>query len=204
VTGALSAAVERAQRLGFLGPGPVEDHLRHARSLARLVGPAPSAFLDLGSGGGLPGLVLALDWPTARAVLLDAHQRRGTHLAGACEELGIADRVSVVVDRAEHAAHDPRWRGQFPLVVARAFGPPAVTAECAVGFLAPDGTLVVSEPPGGDPRRWDEEGLRELGLGVPDVVTGDAASAARLRLEHPPADRWPRRTGVPSRRPLWR
>jgi len=204
MTGALGAAAARAQRLGFLGPGPVEEHVRHARSLARLAGPAPSAFLDLGSGGGLPGLVLALDWPAARAVLLDAHQRRGAHLEAACEELGIADRVSVVVDRAEHAAHDTRWRGQFPLVVARAFGAPAVTAECAVGFLAPGGTLLVSEPPGGDPRRWSEAGLRRLGLGSPDVVTGDGASAVRLRLEHPPADRWPRRTGVPSHRPLWR
>lgn len=168
------------------------------------MGQAPASFLDLGSGGGVPGLVLATEWPAAEGVLLDAGRRRGAHLQSACAELDLVGRVTVVVDRAETAARDDRWRGRFRLVVARGFGPPAVTAECAVGFLAVGGELVVSEPPGGDLGRWDEAGLRQLGFAAPELVTGLGVSMVRLRLRHPVDARWPRRTGVPRRRPLWR
>jgi 16S rRNA (guanine527-N7)-methyltransferase len=203
VPSALTAALERAQRLGLLGPGPVAAHVEHAEALAQLVDP-PASFLDLGSGGGIPGLVLALRWPVAQAALLDSAQRRAEHLQAACAELGLVGRVSVIAARAEDAARDERWRGAFELVVARSFGPPAVTAECAVGFLAAGGSLVVSEPPGGAPGRWDPAGLSELGLGGPEIVTAGQASCAVFTLAEAAAMRWPRRTGVPERRPLWR
>ena len=202
--GGLPAVLTRAQERGLLGPGPVDEQLEHARRLAELIGPPPSSFLDLGSGAGIPGLVLALAWPTATGVLLDSGRRRGDHLRAACAELGLADRVAVVVARAEEAAHRPEWRGRLALVVARGFGRPAVTAECAVGFLEAGGELVVSEPPGGAPERWDRAGLARLGLGAPEVRSAGGASIARLRLERAPGREWPRRTGVPARRPLWR
>jgi len=202
VPAGLRVALERAQRLGLLGPGPVEAHVEHAEALAELIPPPPS-FLDLGSGGGIPGLILALRWPDARGALLDAGQRRADHLRTACAELGLGDRLAVIHARAEEAAHDDRWREAFDLVVARSFGPPAVTAECAVGFLSVGGSVVVSEPPGGQPSRWDPAGLAELGLLGPEMIGSGRASAAVLRLEVPVAARWPRRTGVPERRPLW-
>ena len=204
MAGGLPAALARAQLLGFLGPGSLEDQLRHADAFIDLIGPSTDSFLDLGAGGGLPGLALALAWPAARGVLLDSNQRRGTHLETACADLGIGDRVDVVVARAEDAAHDARWRGGFPLVVARAFGPPAVTAECGAGFLAAGGRLAVSEPPGGDATRWPAEGLARLGLAGPEVLAGRGASVAVLRRVREPEPRWPRRRGLPARRPLWR
>ncbi|HEV2308951.1 MAG TPA: RsmG family class I SAM-dependent methyltransferase [Acidimicrobiia bacterium] len=204
MAGGLRAALERAQRLGFLGPGPLDEQLAHADAFIALLGSPSDSFLDLGSGGGLPGLALALAWPAAHGMLLDANHRRGAHLERACAELGIADRVDVLVGRAEDAAHDTRWRGEFPLVVARAFGPPAVTAECAVGFLRPGGRVAVSEPPGGDPSRWPAEGLARLGLVGPEILAGPEASIAVLRRADALEPRWPRRQGVPGRRPLWR
>jgi 16S rRNA (guanine527-N7)-methyltransferase len=137
-------------------------------------------------------------------VLLDAGRRRGEHLQEACGELGLTDRVAVVVARAEEAGRDVRWRGSVDLVVARAFGSPAATAECAVGFLRPGGRLVVSEPPGGDPGRWDPAGLAKLGLVGPEIHRGDGATAATFGLPRAADERWPRRTGVPAHRPLWR
>jgi hypothetical protein len=107
----------------------------------------PVRALDLGSGGGLPGLVLVSAWPTTDWCLLDANQRRTEFLQEAVDELGLAGRVTVRRGRAEDLAHDPSLRGTFDLVVARSFGKPAVTAECAAGFLAVGGSLVVSEPP---------------------------------------------------------
>jgi 16S rRNA (guanine527-N7)-methyltransferase len=169
-----------------------------------LLGPPSGSFLDLGSGGGLPGLVLALRWPEARGVLLDAGRRRGEHLEAACRELGLADRVAVVVARAEDAGRNRDWRGSVELVVARGFGAPAVTAESAVAFLRPGGRLVVSEPPGGDPSRWDPAGLGRLGLEGPEILRGEGATAAAFAFPAAADERWPRRTGVPAHRPLWR
>ncbi len=162
------------------------------------------SFLDLGSGAGLPGLVLALRWPEARGLLLDAGSRRGEHLQEACRELGLTDRVAVVVARAEEAGRDARWRGSVELVVARGFGSPAATAECAVGFLRPGGRLAVSEPPGGDPSRWDPAGLARLGLVGPEILRGHGATAATFVLPGEAGESRAPRSGGPAPRPLWR
>ena len=58
--------LEESRARGLLGPGPVDGQIGHARTLAELIGTPPRSFLDLGSGGGIPGLVLAEAWPDAR------------------------------------------------------------------------------------------------------------------------------------------
>jgi 16S rRNA (guanine527-N7)-methyltransferase len=200
----LRAALTRARDLGFLGPGPLEDHVEHALGLAQLIGGPPPTFLDLGAGGGIPGLVLADAWPGATGALLEVGARRAAHLRRAIGELGLGGRLTVIEARAEEAGRCPRWREEFDLVVARAFGPPAVTAECGAAFLRVGGELVVSEPPGGATARWDEAGLARLGLGPAQVRAKAQTSVARMAKLGPVDERWPRRTGVPAHRPLWR
>jgi 16S rRNA (guanine527-N7)-methyltransferase len=201
----LTAQLEDARRRGMLGPGPVEAHVDHAEGLAAAVAlDFHGRFLDLGSGGGVPGLILLALWSTATAVLLDARRRRCSFLESAVRALDLADRVSVACGRAEELARDQELRGVFELVVARGFGAPATTAECAVGFLERGGRLAVSEPPGKPERtRWPKEGLAELGLLGPEVRGSEGARVAVLTSAGPPGDRWPRRVGVPGRRPLW-
>jgi 16S rRNA (guanine527-N7)-methyltransferase len=143
-------------------------------------------------------------WPTATGVLLDARRRRCSFLESGVEALDLADRVSVACGRAEELGRDQEFRGGFELVVARGFGAPATTAECAVGFLERGGRLAVSEPPGEpDPTRWPKEGLAELGLLGPEVRGSEGARVAVLTSAEQPGERWPRRVGVPWRRPLW-
>jgi 16S rRNA (guanine527-N7)-methyltransferase len=136
--------------------------------------------------------------------LLDSQRRRCRFLEDALLELGLGDRGRVACGRAEELARDPEHRGAYDLVVARGFGAPAVTAECAVGFLKAGGRLLVSEPPGetsGD--RWPVTGLAQLGLQGPEVVGDDTAHVAVLILAEPASDDWPRRDGMPAKRPLW-
>jgi 16S rRNA (guanine527-N7)-methyltransferase len=150
--------------------------------------------------------VVATARPEVELTLLEARQRACRFLREAVADLGLA-KVTVVEARAEGAARRPDLRETFDAVVARSFGPPAVTAECAVGFLRPGGRFVVSEPPGeeqgrGSGSRWPEEGLDDLGLGAPVPGGGPAGSfvvMAKLRTD----DRWPRRVGIPAKRPLW-
>ncbi len=97
-------------------------------------------------------------------------------------------------------AHDPSLRGQFDLVVARSFGKPAVTAECAAGFLHVGGFLVVSEPPDvTDETRWEPEGLAELGL----EDSGQQVGCQVMRAVSLCPERFPRRVGIPAKRPLF-
>ena len=197
--------LEAARRQGMLGPGPVDAQVGHAEAMAAAIeADFGGRFLDLGAGGGVPGLVLLEVWPAATAVLLEAHGRRCAFLDHALRELDLDGRGSVACGRAEDLARDAEFRGAFELVVARGFAGPATTAECAVGFLAPGGRLAVSEPPGtrgGD--RWPKDGLAELGLIGPEVRRGNGAGVAVLRARGPAPDRWPRRVGLPGRRPLW-
>ena len=162
--------LSRARRLGFLGAAPVDSQLARAEAFAMAAAAVdaapPERALDLGSGGGLPGLVLAALWAESSWVLLDAGERRTAFLTEAVTELGWPDRVEVRRERAERAGHDPELRGRHDLVVARSFGPPAVTAECAAPLLTVGGWLLVSEPPDAadTAERWDDAGLDRLGL----------------------------------------
>jgi 16S rRNA (guanine527-N7)-methyltransferase len=174
--------------------------VEHGRAL--LAGlPEAGRVLDLGSGGGLPGLVVAMFRPELELTLLEARQRPCRFLREALEVLGRTG-VTVVEARAEEAARRADLRETFDAVVARSFGPPAVTAECAVGFLRAAGRLVVSEPPGEEASRWPTEGLEQLGFGSLSRGSepgGSFAVLEKLRND----DRWPRRVGIPAKRPLW-
>ena len=159
--------------------------------------------LDLGSGGGVPGLVLAKARPHAEWVLLDASARRTAFLVRAVAALGLAPRVQVVTGRAEELARREDHRASYQLVVARSFAGPAVVAECAAPLLTVGGTLVVSEPPdrqGG--ARWPEDGLHPLGLQLA-VTTSTPPQFVRLRQVQRCPERFPRRVGIPTKRPLW-
>lgn len=206
------AALEDAKAHGFLGESAIGSHVAHSLGFATaaeaVLGGAPATFLDLGSGGGVPGLVLADRWPSSAVVLLDAHRRRAEALMRAVGRLGWAARVEILWMRAEEAGRLGRLRGSQPLVVARSFGPPAVTAECAAPFLRPGGLLIVSEPPadGSEGRaRWPGGPLDQLGLAplVPRVDRPGDFCYQVLRQERPCPDRFPRRTGIPAKRPLY-
>jgi 16S rRNA (guanine527-N7)-methyltransferase len=165
----------------------------------------PARFLDLGSGGGVPGVVLALlAWPLSSAVLLDASERRCAFLEDVVASLSLTDRVSVVRARAEEAGRNAAFRGMFELVVARSFASPPVTAECAAPLLRVGGHLVVSEPPSSirDASRWPADPLAELGLEPSTRWTTPYAYQSLTQSSRCPT-RYPRRVGVPAKRPLF-
>jgi 16S rRNA (guanine527-N7)-methyltransferase len=154
-----------AQRLGFFGARPIEEAVDHAQAFVGAIGPLPagSRLIDIGSGGGLPGLVLAATYPHAAIVLVDRRTKRTDFLRRAVGRHGFdhvmirADDVAVVVDEVAEHIQEP-----FDVVTARGFGPPETTLRTAVGLLARTGRIVISEPPAGD--RWPSDLVAELGL----------------------------------------
>jgi 16S rRNA (guanine527-N7)-methyltransferase len=196
---ALLAQLERARRLGFLGPGPVEEHVAHAAVFVDALADVGGCVADLGSGGGVPGLVLAVARPDLEVLLVDSMERRCAFLEEALAALAAAS-ARVVHTRAELLGRTP-LRGSLDAVVARGFGPPAATAECGAPLLLPGGLLVVSEPPGAPPR-WPDDGLAILGLGRGPRSASQPAVQVLVQLG-PCPDRYPRRVGVPAKRPLF-
>lgn len=158
----LATALGDAQRLGFLGGRPIEEVIAHSRGFVRALSdvPAGSTVIDLGAGGGVPGLVVAFDRPDLGLVLLDRRTKRTDFLDRVVRRLGWTDRVSVVADDATNfaATHPASVAG----VVARGFGPPEFTVELAGRLVQPHGRIVISDPPHGD--RWDDALVTRLGL----------------------------------------
>lgn len=195
----LIAQLERARELGFLGPGPVRGHLEHSQGFLRALTPVTGTVVDLGSGGGVPGLVIAVARPDLTVVLVDATAKRCRFLEAAVVALDLS--ATVVEGRAEVVGRGP-WRGTAHAVVARSFGAPAVTAECAAPLLRPDGLLIVSEPPDSGGRRWPPAGVAPLGLEVGYRSVGVPALQVLVQRRSCP-ETFPRRDGLPAKRPLF-
>jgi 16S rRNA (guanine527-N7)-methyltransferase len=154
-----------------------------AHVLDSLAGIAPlrargiDRFLDLGSGGGYPGIPLAAALPAARALLIDSVAKKAGFLSVAAEATGLAGIVEAHPSRAEALAADRRHRERWPAVTARAVGSLAELTELGFPLLARDGVLVVWKR--GDIADEIERTRRALGaLGggtideVPVPVTG--------------------------------
>jgi 16S rRNA (guanine527-N7)-methyltransferase len=195
-----------AQSQGFLGPGDPKSHLSHALGFADAVqscGPPPDRFTDLGTGGGVPGLVLAALWPEAEAGLIESSARRCAALRAWIEQLGLEDRVEVFEGRADSWARNPSVRESFDLVTARSFARPGITAEIGSGLARIGGLLVVSEPPSGSDERWPKDLVGELGFAPAVAVVARDAHYACLRKTQAAGDKVPRQAARLRKRPLF-
>jgi 16S rRNA (guanine527-N7)-methyltransferase len=163
------------------------------------------SLVDVGSGGGMPGLPLKLALPELRVTLVEADRRKAAFLTHAAARLGLD--LQVVAERAETAARGS-LRESFAIATCRALAPAAVMLELCLPFVEVGGRLLAM-------RTADDTGsLEQLAqaaalLGGGRTLTHAASSPARMRgtvLEvpklTPTPDAYPRRPGVPNRRPL--
>lgn len=198
----LEDSLSRQRARGLLGPAKPDALRAHSRGFALAIGGVPSRVVDLGSGGGIPGLVLAVEsWPQALFTLLDASQRRCTYLELEITALRLAPRVQAMWTRAEAAGRGPARSGA-DAVVARSFASPSVTAECGAPLLAQGGVMVVSEPPSGGPR-WERRKLALVGLSLERTIEISAMTFTLLRQERLCPERYPRPLQVQRRYPLF-
>ena len=199
----LDQIFERAQEKGRRGRATVpRREWVHAAAIAGGVAdPGEGRCLDLGTGSGLFGLVMAACWPATRWVFIDRRLRSETFVSWAIGVLEMSARAAFVRGEVAALARAEALTGRFDLVVARAFASPAVTAECATGFLAVGGRLVVSEGEGSLADRWPAAPLRRLGLAV--AATGTGPRFVELVKVAPQESRFPRRLAALQRVPLY-
>jgi 16S rRNA (guanine527-N7)-methyltransferase len=188
------AAVGRLHLLDALSALPFVDEL------------APRRAIDIGSGGGVPGIVLALARPATRWCLVDSVRKKADALRAMVDALSMP--VEVLDERVEILGHDPTRRESADLVTARACAPLPVLVEYALPLLRTGGCLLAWKGPIGDVELTAGRTAAErLGGGRPAVrETGiDALGDHRLVVVEkvsPTPPRYPRRPGEPSRRPL--
>jgi 16S rRNA (guanine527-N7)-methyltransferase len=160
-----------------------------------------SSVIDIGSGGGLPAVPLAVAMPQVRFTLLEANARKCAFLEHVAGTLGLTN-VVVAGGRAEQLGHRPALREQFDRAISRAAARPEVLLELALPFVRTGGDLVAQVSPL-DPHLL-EPTARLLGGGTPRLEHpaghGGALLVVSKLASTPP--RFPRRTGLPGRKPI--
>ena len=165
--------------------------------------------IDVGTGGGFPGLAVAIAMPGSRMTLLDSVGRKTAAVQAMVNDLGLSDRVSVRTDRIESGGHDSTLRGGFDLAMARAVAAAPVVAEYLVPLLKPDGNALLYRG------QWGDTDQRQLKRALVPLNAQLSSSQhcqlpaergvrhlIRLQPISPCPRQFPRAVGVPSRQPL--
>jgi 16S rRNA G527 N7-methylase RsmG len=147
---------------GSVGEQSLLDAVAHADQFVAVLPHTVATLADLGSGGGLPALVIAFRRPELRVTMIERRTNRADQLLRSVHALGLSSRVEVLGEDVRLAA--ARMPHCFDAVTARSFATPAITARWASELLRPAGVLVVSEPPTKSADRWPVELLASLAL----------------------------------------
>ena len=161
----------------------LEDSLRGVAVVKELVGP----IVDVGSGGGVPGIPLAASLPERDVTLLEANGRKCDFLRA-----WAPPNAYVVQGRAEEQETDA-----FGVAVAKALAPPHVAAEWCLPLVWPGGVVVLWVGPSADADRVARVAARLAG----ELIAGPEGFFVLQKLDSTP-ERFPRRAGVARKRPL--
>ncbi len=178
------------------------------RGVGLLPAGASMRVADLGPGGGFPGVPVRIVEPALDLVLIESNQRRAEFLRHLAAELAL-ERVEVEPRRAEDAGRVPALREGFDLVMARALAPLAVLVEYALPLLRRGGVLAA--PKGSRAAEELEQAAAAIaalgGVALPSVPLSLPEGAPPqtvllVRREGDLDERYPRRAGMPVKRPL--
>lgn len=165
------------------------------------------SLLDIGTGAGVPGIPLKILLPGARLVLLDSVAKKTAFLKQLVERLEL-EYVEILTGRAEDLAHQADFRERFDLVVSRAVGSLSTIAELALPFCSQGGLFIapkkgqIEEEVNQAKQAIEILGGRLRGIKRLEVEGLDQRSLIILEKIGPSPKRYPRRAGVPAKRPL--
>ena len=176
--------------------------------------PLPSGIrlVDIGAGAGFPGVPLKIAFPDIRLSLVEATGKKADFLSYLTKNLGL-DSVDVLRGRAEDLAHEPSLRESFDLAVSRGVARLSILAELTLPFCKIGGASIALKHGGPSSKLQGElaaaaHALETLGGRIeglhPVNVAGLEDNRVVLRLDKtgPTPERYPRRPGIPAKRPL--
>lgn len=164
--------------------------------------------IDVGSGAGFPGLPLKIYEPSLKLTLLEATGKKTEFLRHMVEVLGL-EAVEIINARAEELGQNPQYRGRYDFVVARAVADLPTLVELALPLARITGVVVAMK----GPKAWAEvddaqRAIKELGGRVREVKTltlpfvYEKRALVVIDKVWPSPDRYPRRAGIPAKRPI--
>jgi 16S rRNA (guanine527-N7)-methyltransferase len=177
-----------------------ERHVTDALAGLHLVDETPGEIVDVGSGTGVPGLVLALVRPDRAVHLVESVQKKAAVLAGIAAELG-AHNVDVRAERAEDLGRGAD-RDRFGLAVCRALAPPPVAVELCLPLVRTGGRLVIWAGETDEPAVAAAATAVGGALERIEPAPGDRRSFVVILKTQATPERFPRRSGMAAKRPL--
>jgi len=185
-------------------------HFLDSLSIWPVLPPQPTtlSMIDVGSGAGFPGLPLKLIQPNLRLTLLESTGKKTAFLQHLDQTLQLS-QVTILTARAEEAGQQPAHREQYDLAVARAVAPLQILAEYTLPFVKVGGWVILQK--GQDPS--DEIAAAKNALGIlggklseviPVTIPGLPAQRhlVILRKHKPTPKPYPRRPGLPTKKPI--
>ena len=162
--------------------------------------------IDVGTGAGLPGAILAIFSPEKDFVLLDSVRKKLDVVDGLLGELG-ASNYEILHERAEDAGRMDDYREKFDLSVSRAVAPLPVLAELCSPFVRPGGTMIAMKGRNASLEvKKSSRAFSILGLKDPDILDAGVSGTEHCILVSKKEDstpgRYPRKAGLPSKKPL--
>lgn len=186
----------------------VMESLRIRERVRELVRKPEGRIMDLGSGGGIPGIVLAIAIPEYSFTLLDATGKKVAFLRECIEELDLTN-TTAVQGRAEELAHEIEWRSAFDVVTARAVTSLSALLELGLPFVRMKGWLVLPKGPDiNDEMSIAKKAAGKLGGTIleasflPEVGSLVDTRLVLVRKDIPTPGGFPRRVGLPAKAPL--
>lgn len=169
-----------AQKRGALGSAPLSTIIEHAAFFADALPLGVTSCIDMGSGAGIPGLVIAIVRPEIQMTLIDRRANRTDALVRSVHALGVHDHVNVLCGDVELLRLQEQFFHSFDAACSRGFGPAVQTLRWAVDLVRSGGVVIVSEPPPGSPDRWADVDLAKLGVAPPARI----GPVALFHVEH--------------------
>lgn len=185
----------------------IEKHIEDSLKIRDVLNLGSENLVDIGSGAGFPGMIIAIASPQTDVTLVESDQKKSQFLKDVTRELELTN-VEVICARVEELGQDSRYRSNFSLCSSRAVASMNVLVEYGLPLLCPGGRLLLWKG-----RNYQQEidqarnALAILGGVVEDVYRYTLMEERDrviviVRKEKPTPEKYPRRVGIPAKRPL--